>query len=365
MQEYLLDGVKRDRLVWASDMPDQIMTILSVFGQNEVIPKSLDHVRDETPADAWINGVPAYSMWWVLQHYSWYMYTGDFEYLSEQKGYLIPLLNKLTGYIDRFGGESLPGMRIPDWPSCLNKGALHAGLHAMLFMSLERGAYLASLLGNEDTAARCRQACDRMRVYVPSHCGSKQAAALLVYSGLANAEEINQNLLSVGGAKGFSTFLGFYTLAAKALAGDCDGALKSMRQYWGGMIKLGATTFWENFEIDWLKNGAGIDELTPKGKKDIHFDLHENGYNKFRQSLCHGRASGPVPFLTRYILGINVLEPGCKKIKIEPHMGDLFHTFGTFPTKYGDITIENERRIRGKTLTTVNAPKDIEVILPE
>ena len=49
MQEYLWDGIKRDRLVWIGDMHPEVMTINSVFGYNEVVPKSLDYVRDLTP----------------------------------------------------------------------------------------------------------------------------------------------------------------------------------------------------------------------------------------------------------------------------------------------------------------------------
>ena len=39
MQDYLWDGIKRDRLVWVGDMHPEVMTILSVFGYNEVVPK--------------------------------------------------------------------------------------------------------------------------------------------------------------------------------------------------------------------------------------------------------------------------------------------------------------------------------------
>lgn len=45
MQEYLWDGVKRDRLVWVGDLHPEIMTVNSVFGYNEVVPRSLDLAR--------------------------------------------------------------------------------------------------------------------------------------------------------------------------------------------------------------------------------------------------------------------------------------------------------------------------------
>ncbi len=49
MQEYIWDGVKRDRLVWIGDLHPELMTVNTVFGYNEVIPKSLDLIRDTHP----------------------------------------------------------------------------------------------------------------------------------------------------------------------------------------------------------------------------------------------------------------------------------------------------------------------------
>lgn len=48
-QDYLWDGVKRDRLVWIGDVHPEVMTINSVFGYNDVVPKSLDLIRNLTP----------------------------------------------------------------------------------------------------------------------------------------------------------------------------------------------------------------------------------------------------------------------------------------------------------------------------
>ena len=60
MQDFLWDGIKRDRLVWIGDMHPEVMTINSVFGNNEIVPKSLDHVRDITALPNWMNGISSY-----------------------------------------------------------------------------------------------------------------------------------------------------------------------------------------------------------------------------------------------------------------------------------------------------------------
>ena len=84
MQDYLWDGIKRDRLVWVGDMHPETSTIATVFGSNEVVPKSLDLSRDITPIPNWMNGISTYSMWWIIIHRDWYMHNGDLAYLQQQ-----------------------------------------------------------------------------------------------------------------------------------------------------------------------------------------------------------------------------------------------------------------------------------------
>ena len=128
------------------------------------------------------------------------------------------------------------------------------------------------------------------------------------------------------------------------------------------MLSLGATTFWEDFNIDWTKNANRIDELPREGKIDVHATYGEYCYVKLRHSLCHGWASGPTPWLSKHILGIKILEPGMTKIKIEPNLGDLQWAKGTFPTPYGVISVEHTKGKDGKIKTTIDAPEKIQVI---
>jgi len=43
MQDYLWDGIKRDRLVWLGDMHPEVSVINAVFGANEVVPTQPRH----------------------------------------------------------------------------------------------------------------------------------------------------------------------------------------------------------------------------------------------------------------------------------------------------------------------------------
>lgn len=375
MQEYLWDGIKRDRLVWVGDLHPEVMTVNTVFGYNEVVPKSLDLIRDITPLPKWMNGISSYSIWWLLIQRDWYFYQGNLAYLKEQKDYLIALLRQLITKVDEDGIENLDGKRFLDWPSWSNPVAIHAGLQGLMVQSMKAGNELCTILGEEDLASECRAVADKMvkatskvtelllkSEVAPDAPGSKQAASLLALAGLMNPEEADQKYLSVNGAKGFSTFYGYYMLRAMAAAGNYQGALEVIRRYWGAMIDLGATSFWEDFNMEWLPNAARIDELVPSDKKDIHGDYGAYCYKGFRHSLCHGWSSGPTSWLSEYVLGVQVVEPGCRMVKITPHLCDLKWVEGTFPTPYGVITIRHEVGADGKVKSKIDAPEEVRVL---
>lgn len=144
-------------------------------------------------------------------------------------------------------------------------------------------------------------------------------------------------------------------------AGMVNEALDIVRQYWGGMLQLGATTFWEDFNVNWLKNAARVDEFTPAGKVDVHKTYGEYCYPSLRHSLCHGWASGVTPWLTNTVLGVEITKPGCKELTVTPHLGNLTWAEGTFPTPQGDVWIRHEKGRDGKVKTTFRAPKGVKV----
>ncbi len=375
MQEYLWDGIKRDRLVWVGDLHPEVMTVNTVFGYNEVVPKSLDLIRDITPLPEWMNGISSYSIWWLLIHRDWYYYHGDLVYLKEQKPYMTALLRHLISKVDEDGVEKLDGNRFLDWPSNANPMAINAGLQALMVQAMKAGNELCTVLGENALASECQAMMEKMvkaapkvtkpllkSGVAPDAPGSKQAASLLALAGLMKPEEANRKYLSVNGAKGFSTFYGYYMLRAMAAAGDYRGAIDVIRQYWGAMIDLGATTFWEDFNMEWLPDASRIDEPVPAGKKDIHGDYGAYCYKGFRHSLCHGWASGPTSWLSEYVLGVQVVEPGCRTVRITPHLGDLEWVEGTFPTPYGVITIRHEMGADGQVKSRINAPAEVKII---
>ena len=185
---------------------------------------------------------------------------------------------------------------------------------------------------------------------------------MMALAEMENAEVIGREVLKPGGGRGLSAFWGYYVLEALAKADDMGAALDMVREYWGAMIKLGATTFWEEFDLDWAADAAGIDAPVPEGMKDIHGDFGEFCYRQFRRSLCHGWASGPTAFLSRKVLGIELLEPGFRKVKIVPRLGGLNWVRGSIPTPYGLLHVEHHME-GGVIHSQVNAPEGVEVLI--
>ena len=114
--------------------------------------------------------------------------------------------------------------------------------------------------------------------------------------------------------------------------------------------------------MEWLENAGRIDEMIPAGKVDVHGSYGDYCYNGYRHSLCHGWSSGPCPWLMNHVLGITIEEPGCRRLKIEPHLGDLEFAEGTFPTPNGLVYVRHWKDQNGKVLSEVRLPKGVKLV---
>lgn len=362
MQDYLWDGIKRDRLVWLGDMHPEVSTINAVFGYTDVVPRSLDLIRNVTPPTEWMNGISSYSMWWIILQEDWWMHHADRPYLVSQHDYLVKLVQRLGTFVDAEGRETLNGMRFLDWPTSENAAAVHEGLQAMMTLAMESAARTLATLEDEKNSRFCSETAAKLRRHRPATSGRKSPAALLALANARDARETAATILKPGGPKDISTFYGFYVLLALARADETDVALDFIRTYWGGMLDAGATTFWEDFDLEWTRGAGRIDELVPPGTKDLHGDCGAYCYVGFRHSLCHGWASGPTAWMSQHVLGVQQVEPGLRKVRVTPHLGSLAWAEGSYPTPSGLLRIRHERQPDGSVKSTVEPPPGVEVV---
>ncbi len=362
MQEYLWDGIKRDRLVWIGDMFPELEAIQAVFGHHQVVNSSLDLIKDHTALPNWMNGISGYSIWWIVIQKDLFEYTADTFYLQQQHPYLKELVNQLTEYIDPVTGkEQLPDWRFLDWPTQANPEATHAGLHAMMIWAMQSASFLADVLDDEELKQTAENAASSLIKHRPLMDGAKQPAALMLLVDHGDKEDHVETLLA-DGARGVSTFFGYFILQAMAKEDLVQQGIDLIRVYWGAMLAMGATTFWEDFNIEWIENAYRIDELPVEGKKDIHGDFGAYCYLGFRHSLCHGWAAGPTAWLSQHVLGVEAAVPGFKEIRIKPHLGDLQWAEGHVPTPYGAIFVRHQKTSEGKIISDVRVPAGITVL---
>jgi hypothetical protein len=361
MQEYIWDGIKRDRLVWAGDMHPEICVIAAVFGDTPVVRKTLDLMRDEWPLPRWMNDYSSYTLWWIITHRDWYRLSGDGDYLGEQREYFIGLVDLLERSVDESGKENLPPARFLDWPTRDDEEAIHAGLQSLMIMAAGALAEMLERLDERAAKERCEKLVTLLGRWTPAMPKSKQAAALMSLSGQSDPKEVNSRILSVDPFRGISTFYGYYVLEARALAGDIAGGMELIRKYWGAMLDFGATSFWEGFDLSWTKDSGPIDALPQPDRKDIHADFGEYCYVGLRHSLCHGWAGGPAAWLINHVLGLRITEPGGTRVEARPCLGDLSWAAGSIATPFGPVHISCLHQDDGGIRSQVKAPEEVEV----
>lgn len=362
MQDYLWDGIKRDRLVWLGDLHPEVMTVNNVWGKHDVVRRTLDFGKADTPLPGWMNGFSSYSMWWLLIHRDYYLYNGDLAYLRENRDYILGLARQLDECVDANGEEKMTGVRFLDWPTSEQMDVIHDGLQALTTMTMKAVGQIAGWLNDKEMADVAKNCLARLQKYNMAHTDASQALSLTLLSGTSKDAKADCKKLIANGIDSFSPFYGYYAVEALAENGEIDTAMKMISDYWGSMLDLGATTFWEHLNYADTKKAGRIDEIVPDSVYDIHGDGGEYCYIGFRQSLCHGWAAGPTPWLQRYVLGVKPVEPGCKTVEVKPHLGDLAYAEGTVPTPYGPLAVKASKDASGKTVCSVKAPKGVKVI---
>ncbi len=288
---YVWDGVKRDRLVWIGDMHPEMLALTALYGRISVFEKSLDFVKKQTPLPGWMNGFPTYSMWWIIIVADYYEKTQARDYAKKQIEYLKGLVEQMDGYVKDNGELNYPFYFV-DWPTHEQPDEIH-GVRAINIMAMKKAITLLKEFG--ESAEVAQRVLEKLMKIEISPKTAKQVVALK-YFALGTLSDAEQAMLIEGGAKGVSTFMSYYIL--KAIASfDKAKAIEIMKEYYGAMLAKGATTFWEDFHMDWVENTCRIDEFPKDGEKDIHGDFGAYCYIGFRHSLCHGWSAGVLQFI--------------------------------------------------------------------
>lgn len=350
---YILDGIKRDRLVWSGDLFSEILTILYTFGDTEHITNALTLLKETSGKSAWINGIPSYNAWWILNLCTYCKFTGKRDFFNENYDYVKFIVDELDACIAENGDMNFKatgkrcGMEFfLDWPT---EGTpdMRPGTALLVIYALNA---LIELGYSTDLAEKSREICERLGKYIYAESKAKQVVALQVLCG--NRDEALREKLECGGAAGISTFMSYFILKALDVLGS-DKVFDIAKEYYGAMLDRGATTFWEDFDISWLDGSGRIDEIPDADKRDLHGDYGAFCYVGLRHSLCHGWSSGVYPFAVEKLLSLDIKSDAFDEIGIEIANCGIKPLEARIPTPHGPIEITN-----GK-LTAV--PADIKI----
>lgn len=299
IQNYIWDGIKRDRLVWVGDMEPEIHAILHLFGQIEAVEKSISISEKHNPMPCWMNGIPSYSMWYLLIVCEVLYYSKDVKFYRRHEQYfnsILDLINKgvsKNGVLDFSTIKDAPSNSyFIDWPSCdaSEEDKINANKNLLIYILRQ----CINILNKFDIECNIgKQILARLELR-PTNIPKLSQFAALHY--LVNKDDESYNVLINNGSNGMTTFMSYYILTAIADR-DIYKAIQILKEYYGGMLDRGATSFWENFSLSWLDGSGRIDEITPTNLKDLHGDYGDYCYKGYRHSLCHGWSCGPISFL--------------------------------------------------------------------
>ena len=165
---------------------------------------------------------------------------------------------------------------------------------------------------------------------------SKAVNSLILLSEKGDKESLIRQIKE-NGCHGYTSFLSYFILESLARNNELQFAYDSMLSYFGGMIDVGGTTLFEEFDISWLENSCKLDELASSGQHDFHGDFGKECYTGYRKSLCHGWACGVIPFVIENIIGLHIKNG--KEVTLKPNLLGLDFIECIIPTKKGNIQI--------------------------
>lgn len=344
----LWDGIKRDRLNWVYDIYMAAKSEYVLWGELDVLRRSLRELGEGTPAGYWMNGIESYSLWWMNSLWEYFWNTGDSSFVLEQREALHRHLVQLRSALDPdtgfFRGVERPFI---EWVPMAEHEA-HLALNAVLRVTLgnleKLQRYIPDLQLRVDWRSPDLSGQDFLQAKTP------MVWALGAASGVLDRGVLVDLLSNYRVEDPITPLSAFWYAEWCSQVGLQDHAWEVILKVWGTMLERGATTFWESVVLG--------------DAEDIHDALTTyNAYGSYRISLCHSWSSTPVQWFSRFVLGVIPLEPGYRKVRILPRaLPGMTRCKGRVPTPFGPIVVEWQMNIEGLLTYHTEIPDGVEVV---
>ncbi|KAF2452898.1 bacterial alpha-L-rhamnosidase domain-containing protein [Lineolata rhizophorae] len=372
----LVDGAKRDRLIFSADTFIALPSIVSSTYDLFTVRNSLDSLfarQDRSTGQLPYVGAPypwvystTYHLYTLVCLADYYLFSGDAEYFASLWPQFKLALDFSLRAIDSTGLISVDSPH--DWLR-FGMGGHNIEANAMLYYVLCRSIAVARL--RNDTAAPIiawKQKGDRIKSAANAYLwdpptglyrdnmsttlAPQDGNAWAVLSNLTQSDEqravISSTLARRWVATGapspeahyaMSPFASGLELQAHLRAENATGALELMRRMWGFMLRnenMTGSTFVEGYSLD----------------GSLRYAPYQNDA---KLSHAHGWSSSPTSSLMFGVAGIRILAPGGRRWSIEPMLGDLKLVDAAFRTVLGRFGVRVTKR-RTYTKALIHTP---------
>jgi alpha-L-rhamnosidase len=352
MQDDIWDAPKRDRARWMGDLHVSGETINNAFLDKFLMEQTLTRLREDAQGGAaaselpktHVNQIPGYSCAWIAGLADFYRHTGDLAFIKSQREPLISLISFMKGdeengvFVNKRGEWPFV-----DWSPDFDKDSpeTRASTHLFMIYAAKEAAFLFSALGDPQNRASSLGWAASLESMARAHLQDadgtfglrRQENAMAVYSGTAlpaSHDAIYGKVFAPDSPSWnqiATPYYNNYVIFAMSELGHTQDAMDFVRRYWGGMIKEGATSFWESYDQSWNKH-------------DSHLHLNADDGTGYFVSLSHGWSTGATNWLTERVLGVRPSAGGFSKCDIQPDLGDLAWAEGDVPTPHGLVHVK-------------------------
>lgn len=352
-REFILDGIKRDRWLWGADVYQSSLMHYYSFFDTKSIKRSMTALFGKSPFSLYINHIMDYTFLWIICFDDYYRHSGDEKFARENCYKVFEMMEHCLGRRDENGlMDSRPEDWVfVDWADLDNSGEVCCE-QMLLIAALKKCVILSEEFGYKDKAERYRAIyketeaklerfwLEDKKGYTYSVRNGKPDEKILMHPNVFavlfdlcddnRKEMIKQNVLENPDIPKIVTpYMRFYELAALCRIGETKYVMDETINYWGAMIKEGATTFWERYD--------------PEEKGAEKYAMYGRKYGK---SLCHAWGATPLYIIGRYIVGLKASENG-KSFTLKPDLAGLKRFKAEMPLAKGSVKVEaDEKTIR-------------------
>ncbi|MBR6051901.1 MAG: hypothetical protein IKP68_11975 [Clostridia bacterium] len=352
-RECFLDGIKRDRWVWGGDAYQSFFVNYYLFNDFDAVRRTTISLFGQEPFTFFTNTIPDYTFLMIMGIYEYYIRSGDrdfLEFMFDKFDGIFRLVDKRLDDRGFFVGGRGDWLFI-DWADTAKSGVVCAEQVA-LCAAYDAAAKCADALGHNGKAYREKAAALRDNInkyfwreergaYVDCidrddrvDVVTRHANIWALLFGVADAhksERIAECVIKNDTIPAITTpYFEFFELDAMCKIGEFGYVSDMIRSYWGGMLDLGATTIWEQYD--------------PTVTNTIeHYGMYGS---KFGKSLCHAWGASPIYLFGRYALGVYPTGVGFETFAVEPHDMGVGNFSGRVPIGedggYVDVSFDGE-----------------------